>query len=129
MAETKDEIKKRLYKSIIIQSILKDIDDSYKNDILGGCIILIFCAVSTMAFLSTPKDHEEVTGRDFKGWVEKYLSSGEDQSYNYDPIDMWAARCGILHRYSPTSKYTDKKRAKKFTYNMSQNHVIKDSNT
>ncbi|MCL4417516.1 MAG: hypothetical protein M1365_12630 [Actinobacteria bacterium] len=111
-----------LYKSIIVDCITKDIDEAYKANIYAGCVILILCAIDAMAALSMPNGQKNVTKNDFIDWVGEYMKTDKDQTYQYDPIDLYGARCGIVHRYSAESDLSDLKNCKIFVYYDGSDH-------
>ena len=46
-----------------------------------------------------PEEKEQQTRADFIAFVDTYLKAHEDQPYQYRGIDVYAARCAMLHRY------------------------------
>lgn len=112
-----------IYTSTIGQ-ICKDIDSSYKNNVYSGCVILILCGIDAMAALAMPISQKNITSKYFMEWVGKYMRTAADQSYQYDPIDIWGARCGIVHRYSAKSDISDKNKCKIFVYHDGSDHIF-----
>lgn len=85
-------------------------------------LILMFSYIDAMASLTMPDGQKEVRGRDFISWVETYMRSGSQQ-YQYCGIDLWGARCGLLHRYSPNSRHSDAGQCKKLVYSTRHDHL------
>lgn len=110
---------------------LKDIGDSIrftlKNGHINASLILMYSAIDSMASLIMPKGQKEVTGKDFKGWVDMYMKADPKQSYQYQGIDFWGARCGLVHRYSPYSSYSEAGECKIFGYHNGCNHICNRS--
>lgn len=65
-----------------------------------AAIALAFVCIDTMAFLSMPPDKPRQTREDFIAWVDAYLKGHADQPYQYRGIDVYAARCAVLHAFS-----------------------------
>jgi hypothetical protein len=78
-------------------------------------LLLLYAAIDTMAWLSVPE--EESTGRDFQTWVDKYML-GVNRALLPDvtAVDLWGARCGLLHTGAPESRDFRKGNARKIFY-------------
>lgn len=59
-----------------------------------------YICLDTMAFLAMPDNQTKQTRSDFISFVDTYLKAHEDQLYQYRGIEVYAARCAVLHRYS-----------------------------
>jgi len=55
-------------------------------------LTVLYAAIDTMAWSS--RKEGDVTGQDFIAWVTKYMDPG---SLPCTPVDLYAARCGVLH--------------------------------
>src|SRR3989441_9826816 len=65
-------------------------------------LILLYSLVDTMAWLSLPEGVEDVRGTDFISWVRTY---GLEQRVAPCTADeLYGARCGLLHSFSPDSR-------------------------
>jgi len=110
---------------------LKDIGDSIKfaleNRHITASLILTYSAIDCMASLIMPEDQKEVRGNDFQNWVNTYMKADADQSYQYEGKDLWGARCGLVHRYSPYSRFSERGDCKVFQYHDGSNHVYNPS--
>ncbi len=77
-----------------------------------------------MAFLSLPVDREEQGKTDFIAWVDTYLKGHEDQAYQYQGLDLYGARCAMLHAFSSESNFHEKNETvKKFGYHDGGRHA------
>ena len=105
---------------------LKDIGDSIKftldNGHIVASLILTYSAIDCMASLVMPKNQKEVKGPDFQSWVDRYMKADPEQPYKYRGIDLWGARCGLVHRYSPYSKLSENGECKVFQYHNGGGH-------
>jgi len=68
-------------------------------------LVLIYSGIDTLGLLAAAPEIEDATGETFKGWCKKYLLA-RLQSIDGKPleaVDLWAARCGVLHTSAPVS--------------------------
>jgi len=111
-----------LYKDIIVDSIGGDIKKSIKNGVLGGTVILTLSAIDAMAYLAMPLGQKEVHRNNYIDWVNKYMRTDPKQPYQYRGIDLYGARCGIVHRYGVKSRLSEQGKCKIFAYNNGSKH-------
>ncbi len=52
-----------------------------------------------MALLSCPVGQASQTRSEFIAWANKYLKADPASDYQYEGIDVYAARCAVLHSY------------------------------
>jgi len=104
-----------------------DIKVALDNGAYGGALILAYAAMDAMAFLSMPESQKEVHRKDFTKWVEKYMKTDSKQPYQYQGIDLYGARCGLVHRYGATSRLSDSERCNIFGYHNGSEHMYKPS--
>lgn len=112
------------YQNIIANNICGDIKKAQKSGAIGGAVILTYSAIDAMAFLSMSLKQKEVTKKDYIAWVEKYMSTDENQDYQYRGIDLYGARCGIIHRYGVESRLSESGACKIFAYNNGSEHYF-----
>ncbi|CAB1068788.1 hypothetical protein D1AOALGA4SA_474 [Olavius algarvensis Delta 1 endosymbiont] len=105
-----------LFQKVIADCIGNDIHVCLKNNAPTGAVLLTYCAMDAMAFLSMPAGKQKVGRSDFKNWVEKYMKTGTDQPYNYDKEDLYGARCGIVHTYGAESDLSRSNKCRKLVY-------------
>lgn len=98
-----------------------------KHGHLPASLILAYSYIDCMASLIMPENQKQVTGDDFQGWIDKYMEADQNQSYQYQGIDLWGARCGLVHRYSPYSSISDRGECKVFQYHDGGNHIYERS--
>ncbi len=85
-----------------INEMLSAIDICLKSEFFIPSLILIYSCIDIMAWLNRKKSHKDVKASDFIRWVEKYLLP--DSGLNCKAIDLYAARCSLLHSYTAESK-------------------------
>jgi hypothetical protein len=86
----------------INNGIRRSIDITIKNKCYRSTVILIYSGIDAMSYLARPISHEHNTSQDFKDWVTKYFHIEGKTKITSD--EWWAARCGIIHTYTPFSK-------------------------
>lgn len=64
-----------------------------------AALALVYVGIDTMALLGCPLGQQSQTRVDFIGWVETYLKAASGSDYQYEGLDLYAARCGLLHAY------------------------------
>lgn len=112
-----------LYIEIIVNNICNDIKRARDKGILAGSVILALSAIDAMAFLASPIKQRNVTRDDYINWVQKYMKTDSSQSYQYIGIDVYGARCGIIHRYGAESDLSDKGKCRVFVYSNGSEHI------
>lgn len=105
-----------LFKEVIADCIGNDIHVCLTNNAPTGAILLTYCAIDAMAFLSMPAENQKSGRSDFKNWVEKYLKTDSGQPYQYNKEDLYGARCGIVHTYCAESDLSKENKCKKIVY-------------
>jgi len=104
-----------------------DIKVALDNGAVTGALILTYSAIDAMAFLSMPANKIEVNRSDFINWVEKYMKTDPKQPYQYEGIDVYGARCGLVHRFGATSRLSDSGKCKIFVYQNGGDHIYNPS--
>jgi hypothetical protein len=77
-------------------------------------LMLIYSTIDVMAWLDHDEEAKDVTRSDFLRWTETYLLP--DSDLGCTAIDLYAARCAILHSYSAESRLSREGRAKTISY-------------
>ena len=102
-----------LFKVVIADCIGNDIHVCLTNKAPTGAVILTYCAMDAMAFLSMPEGKQKVERSDFKEWITKYMKTDSTQPYQYNEDDLYGARCGIVHTYSAESDLSRENKCRK----------------
>ncbi len=113
MSLQEDPVNKAIQKAIY-QGIKRGIEIMLKNECWGSAFILIYSGIDAMASLGMPIGQIEVTGKDFKDWITRYLKDSSEHSYPEE--DMWGARCAVLHQFGAESKLSRSKKIRLITY-------------
>jgi len=85
------------YQSIL--NLYQEVAKAQDADALMAALAMVFVGIDTMAWLSLPIETDNGTRNDFCAWVDTYLKTGAEQPYQYVGIDVYAARCALLHSY------------------------------
>ena len=70
-----------------------------------ACVMQVYVYIDTLAYLGMPISQTKNTRKDFIDWVEKYLKADSIQSYCYRGVDVYGARCALLHQFSAGADY------------------------
>lgn len=82
-----------------------------------AALAMVYVAIDTFAWLSLPKGEERQTKVHFCKWVDTYLKTDASQAYQYAGMDLYAARCSVLHMFATLSDLHKKDQTiKKFGY-------------
>jgi hypothetical protein len=78
-----------------------------------AALILIYSTVDSLAFLSTKAGKADVERSDFVGWVDKYM---KPQRLGVTSLDLYAARCGVVHALKAESSLYRRRKARLVFY-------------
>jgi hypothetical protein len=99
--------------------ILETIDDSIKKERIVPGLILLYSGIDSFSSLA---DRDNGTGRKvFKDWVKKWMLDKYPITCN--EVDIYSARCGLLHQQVSESDLTTEKKAKEIYYVWGNAHV------
>jgi hypothetical protein len=91
-------------------------------------ITVAYVCIDTMAFLSMPATQTSQTRKDFIAWADAYLKGDLGQPYQYAGIDVYAARCAVLHAFGAESELHQRNcTIKKFGYHDGGSHILEPS--
>lgn len=83
------------------RGMIRGIEVSVSSKCLVSAVTLMFSTVDALAALSRPQTQAETNRDIFIEWVDKYLLL--TSRLQCTAIDLYGARCGVLHTYSPES--------------------------
>lgn len=109
------------------QSVLDLLAEIKKCETAGAttaAVAMAYICIDTMAFLGLPSSKDKQGRADFIAWVDKYLKGAPEQPYQYRGIDVYGARCALLHAFSSEVDYHQQyPEAKKFGYHDGGQHA------
>jgi hypothetical protein len=76
------------------------------------CLTLLYSAIDILA--SMERQPKEGTQKAFVRWVDTYMLPNNE--FHFSSIDLYAARCGIIHAFSADSDLSRKGRARRVVY-------------
>jgi hypothetical protein len=83
-----------------VMNLLHEIARCQNADANVAAVAMVYVCIDTMAFLAMPADQMTQGKTDFITWVDNYLKADPSQPYQYRGIDVYAARCSLLHAFS-----------------------------
>ena len=84
------------------------------NGLILPALTLIYTGTDLAASLARPLGQPKVTRSDFIRWAETYMECR--QRLGVEGIDLYGARCGIVHTYTPDSDLYREGKAKRIMY-------------
>ena len=91
------------------QAILGCVD---RKQVLPG-LALLYATIDILASLERPAGQEATGSKEFKQWVKNYMSPA---ALNVTSDDLWGARCGLLHTFTPSSDKSRVGKARELHY-------------
>lgn len=100
--------------NVVHNGIKRDLRVAMENGCWRAAVILTFSGIDTMAYLGMPAEQLEVAPRDFIAWCERYIRfDGQEQLTG---LDLYGARCGIVHAYGAISRTSRSGRCRHVVY-------------
>lgn len=96
------------------RGMLTGIEVVLHEECMVSAVTLMFAAIDALSALSRPVDQSGTNKRIFMNWVNRYMLPSSALSCTAD--DLYGARCGVLHTYSPASSLHDKGEARQIFY-------------
>jgi hypothetical protein len=94
--------------------IKRDISVMLEAKRYAGAVLLIYSGMDTMAWIGMDATKEDVERSDFVTWAEKYIKfDGHEQLTG---LDLYGARCALLHSYSVYSKLSRERKCRAIGY-------------
>lgn len=85
-------------------NLVREIKLCEKAGATMAAVALCYVCIDTMANLSMPVEKQEQARDDFVAWVDRYLKGHPSQPYEYRGLDVYAARCGVLHSFGSEAR-------------------------
>ncbi len=107
-----------------ITALIAEIKRCEKAGATVSAVAMAYVCIDTMAFLSLPVGRESQRRADFIAWVDTYMKGHEEQPYQYRGLDVYGARCAVLHAFSADANFHQQNPdAKKYGYHDGGKHV------
>jgi hypothetical protein len=78
-------------------------------------LVLLYSTIDACASLGRPRTRKYVTGADFVSWADQYVLASNAE-LQCTALDLYAARCGLLHTHAPEAKLIDEGKARTILY-------------
>ena len=88
------------------------IEACIQKRLIQPALILIYSGIDTAGWLGSDKPNASRTT--FIDWVERYLLKAKPLACT--AVDLYAARCGLLHTFTPDSKLSSEGEARRICY-------------
>jgi hypothetical protein len=90
-----------------------------------AAVAMVYVGIDAMSFLALPAGRERQERADFIAWVDAYMKAHPDQPYQYRGIDVYGARCALLHNYgSEATFHQQNTQVKTFGYHDGGKHAF-----
>jgi hypothetical protein len=111
-----------------LQGLVEEIKRCEAAGATTAAVCMAYVCIDTMSFLAmAPLEKTEQTRDDFIAWADTYVKAHEDQPYQYRGIDLYAARCAVLHAFSSEAKlHRQNPDVRLFGYHDGGKHMIDD---
>ena len=92
-----------LYHAVFVDHIISDIKFCLENKRMAAGAQLLMSAIDIASGIERPREKLDTDREDFIAWADRYLTlSGPE--YTLRGVDLYAARCGLLHGYTAQAK-------------------------
>jgi len=88
-----------------ITALIAEIKSCEKAGATVSAVAMAYVCIDTMAFLSLPTGKEYQGRADFIAWVDTYMKGHEEQPYQYRGLDVYGARCAVLHAFGVDANF------------------------
>lgn len=95
-----------------VEAVLRSVEDCLKNKRVLSSLVLLYTIIDVVSSLERGDD--EGTKAAFVRWVDQHLLP--DAHIHCSALDLYAARCGILHSFSSESDLSRKKNVRPLIY-------------
>jgi hypothetical protein len=108
-----------------VRGLIQEIKKCQIAGATTSAITMAFICMDTMAFLALPAGRKSQQKNDFITWVDAYLKGSPGQPYQYSGLDVYGARCAVLHTFgSEVDFHQQNPDAKKFCYSDGGRHAF-----
>jgi hypothetical protein len=88
--------------NVLVHGLVKDIHEAWHRKSLRATVILVYCGMDALAYLTLPAERPKATRADFVAWSDKYIRfrDANGESVLMVPgLEAYAARCALVHTY------------------------------
>ena len=107
-----------------IGALISEIKNCEAAGATTAAVAMSYICIDTMAFLSLAANKDKQGRTEFIEWCDKFLQCHEEQPYKYRGMDVYGARCALLHAFGSEADYHDKfPDSKKYGYHDGGKHA------
>jgi hypothetical protein len=99
-----------LYKNLMLLG--EGIETCLERKRIAPALILLYSAIDTSGWLDSAESH--ATRESFLQWVDRYLLNAKPLTCT--ALELYAARCGLLHTFTPDSRLSSEGKARRICY-------------
>ncbi len=92
----------------------KAVGTLFREGLCGHTLVIIYSTIDTCGLLDAAPSQTSATGDSFKAWVKKYMLIQPGIEFN--DVDLWGARCSILHTFTSESDLSKSGKARELQY-------------
>lgn len=86
-------------------SLINEIKKCEEAGAITAALAMSFICIDSAVYLGLPQGREKQNKNDFIVWVDQYLKAHPQQTYKYRGIDVYGARCAVLHSFSSEADF------------------------
>ena len=94
MNETKNKIAMYCQKTMLAFKIL------HEKELFEHMLVLLYSSIDVLGLLNADENTTKATRATFMGWINEYMDLSK---LNLSAIDIYSARCSVLHTHSTES--------------------------
>jgi hypothetical protein len=111
-----------------LANLVSEIKKCENAGAITAALAMSFICIDAAVYLGLPEGREKQGRSDFIDWVDRHLKADPRQIYTYRGIDVYGARCAVLHSFSSESDFhLANPQAKIYGYHDGGMHAV-DSN-
>jgi hypothetical protein len=107
----------KLYRNLMLLGA--GVETCLQNNLSGPALILLYSGIDTAGWLDSDKQY--ATRSSFINWVDKYLLRAKPLACT--ALDLYAARCGLVHIFTPDSQLSAQGHARRICYSWGRARV------
>ena len=104
-----------------LDNVIKSIEICLKEKFHISSLILLYSGIDIVSWLNRPASKKQSSRKDFIAWVDGYLLP--NPNIKCRAIDLYAARCAIVHSYSFSSRLSKYGEAKEIYYSWGKANI------
>lgn len=97
----------------VLQDSVRGLALCYQAKLINSALILLYCGIDTASSLDKMFDGQSVRKR-YTGWCDAFLLS--QTSFDFTSLELYAARCGVIHENSAQSDLSIRGEARRIIY-------------